>query len=84
MEEQNLKLVDKLAQVIGESGAAITAHYAEWFIWSSIAWMVVGVALGGGAAGTAPWQANAPTRATPDRTANARPFLMFIFIPRNC
>lgn len=43
MEEQNIKLVDRLAQVIGEAGVSITAHYAEWFIWSSIAWMIVGV-----------------------------------------
>ena len=43
-----------------------------------------GVSPAEGDAGTAPWQANAPTKVTPDRTAIARLFLIFIFLPQRC
>lgn len=44
-ENTTLEAIEKLAGIIGESGATITHEYAYWYIWSSVAWICFGIGL---------------------------------------
>ena len=40
-----LQAIEKLAQIIGQSGNSIVHEYAYWFIWASIAWIGFGISM---------------------------------------
>lgn len=47
MAENNVSIeaIEKLATIIGESGASIVTEYTQWYIWASVSWMLFGTGL---------------------------------------
>ena len=45
MDENTTEMIEKLASIIGQSGATIVQEYARWYVWTSVSWILFGAGL---------------------------------------
>jgi hypothetical protein len=43
--EKDSELIRELASVVGKSSEQVVSSYSEWFVYSSLGWVAVGVAI---------------------------------------
>jgi len=39
------EVIEKLAEVLGESGSTAVVHYSDWFVVNSLTWIMIGIIL---------------------------------------